>query len=125
MTNAYDSRIDGDRLYVPPVGEIRCFSVTPQRPSSARFDVFITTSIDSKDALIQFFQDQKKLPAQERGFVTASHRDGTSLELTVTEGEIGEILTNRRFELRTVMENQNLRKNTSIIQGKTQCSTII
>lgn len=78
MTNAYDSR-DGDRLYVPSVGEIRCFHVTPKYPSSARFDVFIITNTELKDALTLFFKDQKKLPAQERCFVTASHKDGTSL----------------------------------------------
>ncbi len=116
MTNAYDSR-DGDRLYVPSVGEIRCFHVTPKRPPSARFEVFIIPSIESKDALIQFFKDQKKLPAQERCFVTASHRDGTSLELTVTEGEIGESLSNGKCELRTTMEHQGFSKKASTVQG--------
>lgn len=124
MTNAYDSRV-GDRLYVPSVGEIRCFHVTPKRPSSARFDVFIISSIEYKDVLMQFFKDQKMLPAQERCFVTASHPDGTCLELMVTEGEIGESLSNGKFELRTTMENQDLRKKLPVVQSIIRFSTLI
>lgn len=116
MTNAYNSQ-DGDTLYIPSVGEMRNFIVKPKPSPSGRFDLTIIASTESKDELVDFFKAQQKQAAKDRCFVTATHRDGTSLELAVTEVEIRDSFKNGRFALIATMENRDICKSLSIVQG--------
>lgn len=116
MTNIYDSR-DRDELDVPSFDCKWSFSVTPKHPSSSRFTLLIIASIESKDALVEFFKVQQEKAAKDRCCVTATHdHDGTSLELTVIDHQVNACAEGRRFELIATMESHNLRKNASIVQ---------
>ncbi|HEH9417232.1 TPA: hypothetical protein SIA31_001232 [Aeromonas sobria] len=125
MTNTYNSK-DRDTLDVP---SFDCtgwsFSVTPKDQSSGRFILLIIARAECQNALVEFFEAQQEKSAKDRSYVTATDDKGSSIQLTVTKEDMAVRSDGRKFELIATMENKDLRKNTSIIQGKTQCSTII
>ncbi|MDM5142623.1 hypothetical protein OB959_23015 [Aeromonas bestiarum] len=118
MTNTYDSR-DGDRLYIPSVGEIQCFNVTPKRPPSGLFTLLIIAHSESKDAQVEFFNAQQKKAAKDQCCVTATHDlDETILELTVIDYKVNVCPEGREFEIIATMKDLDDRKYSSAIQSK-------
>lgn len=118
MTNTYDSR-DNDRLFVPPVGEIQCFNVTPKHPPSGLFTLRIIAHNESKDALVEFFNAQQKKAAKDQCCVTATHDlDETNLELSVIEYQVNACHEGCRFELIATMKDLDGRNYSSAIQSK-------
>ena len=121
----YNSK-DGDTLNVPSFDSTGwSFSVTPKSLPTGRFTLLIIARAECQNALVEFFEAQQKKAAKDRSYVTATDDEGSSIQLTVTEEDMELRSDDRKFELIATMENRDLCKNASTVQGKTQCSTII